>query len=41
VFIRIDSIDEKAVAKAFRELRKQKVVEESEGEGVVKELQAM
>ena len=35
------SIDEKAMAKGFRELRKQKIVEESEAEGVVKELQAM
>ena len=41
VFIRLDSIEEKVVGKAFRDLGKQKVVEESEGEGVVKELQAM
>jgi excinuclease UvrABC nuclease subunit len=41
VFLRLDSIDEKAVARAFRDLRKQKVIQESEGEGVVKELQAM
>jgi hypothetical protein len=41
VFIRLDAIDERAIAKGFRELGKQKVAEESEGEGVVKELQAM
>ena len=41
VFLRLDSIDEKAVAKAFRELRKQPPQEESESEGVLKELQAL
>ena len=41
VFIRLDGIEERSVAKGYRELGRQKVVEESEGEGVVKELQAM
>ena len=41
VFIRMDAMDETSIGKGFRELRKQKVAEESEGEGVVKELQAM
>lgn len=41
VFLRVDAVDEKALGKAYRELRKQKAPEESEGEGVLKELQAM
>ncbi len=41
VFLRLDTIDEKAVAKAYRELRKQAPQEEAEGEGVMKELQAL
>lgn len=38
VFLRLDTIDEKSVVKAFRELRKQAPQEEVEGEGVMKEL---
>jgi excinuclease UvrABC nuclease subunit len=41
VFLRLDTVDEKAVVKAFRELRKQTVQEEIEVEGVMKELQAL
>src|SRR5262249_31294254 len=41
VFIHLDLVDAKSMAKAYRDLHKQKVPEESEGEGVVKELQAM
>ena len=41
VFLRLDGVDEKAVAKAYRELRKQAPQEETEGEGVMKELQAL
>ena len=41
VYLRLDSIDEKAVAKAYRELGKQKGPEEVTGEGVMKELQEM
>jgi hypothetical protein len=41
VFVRLGAIEEKSLGKAFRDLRKQKEVEETEGEGVVKELQAM
>jgi excinuclease UvrABC nuclease subunit len=41
VFLRLDAVDEKAVAKAYRELRKQTPQEETEGEGVMKELQAL
>ncbi len=41
VFLRLDDVEEKALLKAYRELDKQKVAEETEGEGVVKELQAM
>lgn len=41
VFLRLDTIDEKAVAKGFRELAKQAPQEETEGEGVMKELQAL
>jgi hypothetical protein len=41
VFLRLDSIDEKAIAKGYRELKKQAPQEEIEGEGVVKELQAL
>ena len=39
VFIPLASIDETSIAKGYRELLKQKVERESEGEGVVKELQ--
>ena len=41
VFLRLDTIDEKAVARGFRELKKQAPQEETEGEGVIKELQAL
>jgi excinuclease UvrABC nuclease subunit len=41
VFIHSDLMDDKSLAKAFRDLRKQKAPQEVEGEGVVKELQAM
>jgi excinuclease UvrABC nuclease subunit len=41
VFVPLADVDEKSIAKAFRELQKQKVQEPTEGEGVVKELQAM
>jgi excinuclease UvrABC nuclease subunit len=41
VFIPLDSIDEKSIAKGYRDLLKQKVEPDNEGEGVVKELQAL
>jgi excinuclease UvrABC nuclease subunit len=42
VFLPLDSIDEKAVIKAFRDLQKQKKEETAEEtEGITKELQAM
>jgi excinuclease UvrABC nuclease subunit len=41
VFLPLARIDEKSIAKAFRDLQKQKVPEEAVGEGVVKELQAL
>ncbi|HET6250356.1 MAG TPA: hypothetical protein VFE47_21900 [Tepidisphaeraceae bacterium] len=42
VFLRLAQIDEKAIAKAYRELKKQPVpAEDVESEGVMKELQAM
>lgn len=43
VLLRLDSIDEARIAKAYRELTKQKITidEESEAEGVMKELQAL
>ena len=41
VFLRLDTIVEKAVVKGFKELRKQTPQEEIEGEGVMKELQAL
>ena len=41
VFLRLDTIDEKAVVKGFRDLRKQAPQEEIEGEGVMKELQSL
>lgn len=42
IFIRLDEVDEKAIVKAYRELQKQTPAEEeSETEGVVKELQAL
>jgi excinuclease UvrABC nuclease subunit len=41
VFIRLAAADEKAVTKGYRELQKQAPQEETEGEGVMKELQAL
>lgn len=41
IFLPLCSIDEQAVIKAWRELRKQKSPEESDQEGIVRELQAM
>ena len=41
VFLRLEETDERAVAKAYRDLQKQSVQEETEGEGVVKELHAL
>lgn len=42
VFLRLDAIDEKAIVKAYRELKKQPPpVEDVESEGVMKELQAL
>ena len=40
-FIRLDEFEEKSLARAWRELAKQKIAPETEGEGVLKELQAM
>ncbi len=41
VFLPLDKIDEDAVTKAYRDLLKQKPTETAEGEGVLKELQAL
>ena len=41
VFIPLDAIDEKSIAKAYRDLMNQKTPQESEGEGLTKELQAL
>jgi DNA polymerase-3 subunit epsilon len=41
VFLRLEETDDRAVAKAYRDLQKQSVQEETEGEGVLKELQAL
>jgi excinuclease UvrABC nuclease subunit len=41
VFIPLASIGESSITRAYRELLKQKVEQDSEGEGVVKELQAL
>jgi excinuclease UvrABC nuclease subunit len=40
-FLRLESADEKAIAKAYRELLKQPEPREVEGEGVIKELQSL
>jgi excinuclease UvrABC nuclease subunit len=40
-FIRLETADEKAIAKAYRELLKQPEPQEVEGEGVIKELQSL
>jgi hypothetical protein len=39
VFLRLADLDEKSLTAAWRELQKQKTPEETEDEGVVKELQ--
>jgi excinuclease UvrABC nuclease subunit len=41
VYLRLEGIDEKAVAKGLRELAKQKVKEAADEEGLMKELQSM
>jgi excinuclease UvrABC nuclease subunit len=41
VFLPMDAVDEKSVLRAYRDLLKQRAPEESETEGVMKELQAM
>ena len=41
VFLPLETIDEKAVVKAYRDLLKQKPQDQVEGEGVLKELQAI
>jgi excinuclease ABC subunit C len=41
VFLPLDSVDEKSILRAYRDLLKQSVPEESEAEGVMKELQAL
>jgi excinuclease UvrABC nuclease subunit len=41
VILRVDDLDEKSLAKAYRDLMKQQGVEEEEGEGIMKELQEM
>ncbi len=41
VFLPLDSIDEKALLRGWRELMKQKLPPEEQSEGVIKELQAM
>jgi excinuclease UvrABC nuclease subunit len=40
-FLRLESADEKGIAKAYRELLKQPELQEVEGEGVIKELQSL
>lgn len=41
VFLRLATIDEKSIARGYRELLKQAAPQETEGEGVMKELQAL
>jgi hypothetical protein len=41
IFLRLDRIDEKSIAGAYRELKKQRIEEEVEDEGVIKELQSL
>jgi excinuclease UvrABC nuclease subunit len=41
VFLRLSHLDEKSIAKAYRDLQKQKIQEETTDEGIVKELQAL
>ncbi len=41
VFIKLEELDAKSLLKGWRQLQNQKAPEESDGEGVVKELQAL
>lgn len=41
VFLRLEEADDRAIARAYRDLQKQALQEEIEGEGMVKELQAL
>ena len=41
VFLRLEDTDDRTIARAYRDLQKQTPQEETEGEGVVKELQAL
>jgi len=41
IFLGLETLDEKAIAKGYRELLKQPEPEMTEGEGVVKELQSL
>ena len=41
VFLRADTFDDKSLAKAYRELQKQKIKEPTDDEGLLKELQAL
>jgi hypothetical protein len=41
VFLRVDTLDEKQLSKAYADLRKQKQSESTEAEGLVKESQAI
>jgi excinuclease UvrABC nuclease subunit len=41
VFLPMEQIDEKSIVRAWRDLQKQEVIEPTESEGVVKELQSM
>ena len=41
VFLPLDAVDEKSITKAYRDLLKQKPQEQTDGEGVTKELQAL
>ncbi len=41
VFLPLGKVDEKSIARAYRDLQKQVVVEETDAEGIVKELQAL
>ena len=41
LFLPLDTIDEKAISKAYRDLMNQKPPEEAAGEGLTKELQAL
>jgi excinuclease UvrABC nuclease subunit len=41
IFVRLEELEETALVRAFRELARQKVPQDAEGEGVLKELQAM